>query len=112
MRGKQLVDSYVIGKVATYKRGFWQKELIIELQSQVLSRISVRCSIELEFYMHEYRLKENDIDNLCKVVLDSLKYAQVLRDDTYVDNLEATKIPIHIDDPEGVHITIWEWMSE
>jgi Holliday junction resolvase RusA-like endonuclease len=111
MHGKQIIDSYVVGKVVT-KGSSWKQKIIDDIHPLVLSPISERCSVKLEFYMHEHRLLENDIDNLCKLVLDSLTSARLFRDDTCVDNLEATKIPININDPEGVHIEVWEWIPE
>lgn len=113
MRGTQIIDSYVVGKPYTRWGDFsWQQLITKEVAPLVKSPISTGCSVKLDFYLHEKRLLTNDIDNLCKSVLDALTQAEVYVNDTRVDNLEAIKIPININDPEGVRIQVWEWVTE
>jgi len=113
MRGKQIVDKRVIGNVYTrWGDYFWQKIIKKKFGPLAKNSISTRCSVKLDFYIHEDRIFTNDIDNLSKSVLDALTNTEIYNDDSCVDNLEATKIAINPNDPEGVHITIWEWIPE
>ena len=51
---------------------------------------SGKYSVKVEFFMSDRRLSVNDLDNLCKPVLDSLTAAGVF-DDREVYNLDLTK---------------------
>jgi len=113
MRQKQIIDSKIVGKIfTTWGDYHWRQLIVKKLGPLVKTSISTGCSVKLDFYIHENRVSANDIDNLCKPVLDALTDAEVYVDDSCVDNLEATKIPININDPEGIHIKIWEWTPE
>jgi Holliday junction resolvase RusA-like endonuclease len=54
------------------------------------SMASGKYSVKVEFFMSDRRLSVNDLDNLCKPVLDSLTAAGVF-DDREVYNLDLTK---------------------
>lgn len=113
MRGKEIIDCKVVGRMYTrWGDPFWRQKIVREIRPLVKTPISTGCSVKLNFYIHEDRLLTNDIDNLSKSVLDALTDAKVYANDACVDNLEATKIPININDPEGLHIKIWEWTPE
>ena len=51
--------------------------------------------------------KKNDLDNLSKPVLDSLKRSGLIVDDSDIFHLEASKFPTNSE--EEVHISIKEW---
>ena len=115
MRKKQVLDTYVIGEVKTYRMDkYWQGLIIKEIKrfSSKLFKKNRPLSVKLSFYLHESRITKVDIDNLCKSVLDALNLSGLYSDDSLVHNLEASKISIDEVDPEGVRIQVWEWGIE
>jgi len=115
MREKRVLDTYVIGEARTYRMDNYWKELIIkEVKPAASKRVGKNnpLSIKLSSYLHEGRISKVDIDNLCKSVLDALDRSGIYSDDSLVHNLEASKMRIHDDDPEGVRIQAWEWTTE
>lgn len=115
MRKKQVLDTYVIGEVKTYRMDkYWQGLIIKEIErfTSKLFKKNGPLSVKLSFYLHESRITKVDIDNLCKSVLDALDLSGLYSDDSLVHNLEASKISIDEVDPEGVRIQVWEWGIE
>jgi len=115
MRKKQVLDTYVIGEVKTYRMDkYWQGLIIKEIErfASKLFKKNGPLSVKLSFYLHESRITKVDIDNLCKSVLDALDLSGLYSDDSLVHNLEASKISIDEVDPEGVRIQVWEWGIE
>jgi Holliday junction resolvase RusA-like endonuclease len=115
VRKKQILDKYIIGEVKTYRMDrYWQGSIFMEIEpvAAKLVKKNSSLSIKLSFYLHKSRISEVDIDNLCKSVLDALDLSGLYSDDSLVHNLEASKIPIDHDDPEGVRIQVWEWTIE
>jgi Holliday junction resolvase RusA-like endonuclease len=125
MRGKQLVDVYVEHEIGTINNPLypeWEK-LILETVWKGLKakkQLEESLSIRLEFFMTKNRyeaLGSHDLDNMVKVVIDSLNSDQgrkpdhPIYDDSYVINIEATKAPTDEKDfhKEKTHIEIWEW---
>lgn len=70
------------------------------------------CSIKLEFYLprpkartkERYSSVKPDIDKLCRSVLDGLSDADVLRNDSRVSQLNATKY--YANDPSEIGVWI------
>ena len=115
MRKKQILDTYVIGAVKTYRMDKYWQGLIIKKIEPVTSKLVKKnrpLSIKLSFYLHKGRISKVDIDNLCKSILDALDLSGLYSDDSLVHNLESSKISIDEDDPEGVRIQAWEWTIE
>ena len=115
IREKQVLDTYVIGDVKTYRMDEYWQELIIKEIEMFTSKLIKRngpLSVKLSFYLHDGRISKVDIDNLCKSVLDALDRSGLYSDDSLVHNLEASKISLEEADPEGVRIQVWEWGIE
>jgi len=115
MRAKKVLDTYVIGEAKTYRMDKYWQGLIIKEIEPVASKLVKKnnpISVKFSFYLHKGRISKVDIDNLCKSVLDALDLSGLYADDSLVHNLEASKISIDDDDPEGVRIQAWEWTVE
>jgi len=51
--------------------------------------------------------RRNDLDNLVKPILDTMKKIKLIEDDSDVFHLEVTKFPT--DGEEGVHVRVRDW---
>lgn len=65
-----------------------------------------RLRISLKFWISKNRLqnRKNDLDNLTKPVLDSLKRIGLIEDDAFIFHLEVAKFPTN--EEEEVQISI------
>jgi Holliday junction resolvase RusA-like endonuclease len=111
-RGEKLLDVTVYGIVSASRNRKYREKLRESIVEEVkrlgmkgFSTVPGKYSVKVEFFMSDRRLSANDLDNLCKLVLDSLTATGVF-DDREVYNLDLTK---KASLREGVHIIVWNW---
>ena len=70
-----------------------------------------KLAIQLEFWISKDRLTGNrlDCDNLAKPVLDSMKKAGIIYDDSLIDCLLVIKH--RTSSQEHLEVSIWEWVN-
>jgi len=123
MRGKKLVDVYVEHKIGTTNNwdSEWEKRMLEAVWKglKVKEQLQESLSIKLEFFLTKNRYEAEgmyDLDNMVKAVIDNLNANRGLKprpsefpiyDDSYIINIEATKMPTESE--EKTHIEIWEW---
>ena len=68
-----------------------------------------KLQVSLKFWISKERLqnRKNDLDNLTKPVLDSMKRMGVIEDDSFIYHLELSKFPTSGE--EEVQLEIKEW---
>ena len=117
MMGEPIFEITISGQVSTNSnRGSienWRKGLEDNLSILPPSLVSgKKLSIEMKFWLSKKRLdcnSKNDLDNLVKPVLDSMKRIQLIEDDAFVYQLQVTKHPTS--GIEQLSMTIREWVS-
>ena len=62
--------------------------------------------VSLKFWISEERLqnKKNDLDNLTKPVLDSMKRIGLIVDDAYIYHLEVSKFPTNHEEEVQIRV--------
>ncbi len=74
----------------------WRDSMERNLASLHFQKIhGKKLGIFLKFWISKHRLqnRKNDLDNLTKPVLDSIKRIGLIEDDAYIYHLEASKFP-------------------
>ena len=68
-----------------------------------------KISVELKFWISESRLRSqrNDLDNLVKPILDSMKKIGMITDDAEIFHLDVTKFPTMGE--EEIKLVVKEW---
>ena len=115
MKGKNRIKIQIPGEVCTNGSreiiGRWRMTL-----DRVLTSISPpllqsrRISVQIKFWISEKRLNKisgNDLDNLSKPILDSMKRIGMIKDDDQIYHLEATKFPTT--GFEEIELVIRDW---
>ncbi|HJJ22948.1 MAG TPA: RusA family crossover junction endodeoxyribonuclease [Nitrosopumilus sp.] len=85
----------------------WRDSMDRTLTSLHFQKIHGRkLYVSLKFWISKERLqnRKNDLDNLTKPVLDSMKRIGLIEDDSFIYHLEVTKFPTN--DEEEVQILI------
>jgi len=102
MKGESLLSTHIQGEIATNsnkeKIGKWRDSMDRTLASLHFQKIhGKKLRISLKFWITRSRLqnRKNDLDNLSKPVLDSLKRIGLIEDDAYIFHLEITKFPTY-----------------
>lgn len=113
-KGKYILSTCIQGEVTTnsnkQKISKWRNTLDRTLASHRFEKIhSTKFRISLTFWISRERLqnRKNDLDNLSKPVLDSLKRIGMILDDAYIYQLEVAKFPTIGE--EEVKISVREW---
>ena len=89
------------------KIGKWRDSMDRTLASLHFQKIHNRkLYVSLKFWISKERLqnRKNDLDNLTKPVLDSMKRTGLIEDDSFIYHLEVSKFPTN--DEEEVQISI------
>lgn len=115
MKGTNLFKIQIPGEVCTNGSreiiGRWRMTLdrvLISISPPLLQ--SKRISVQIKFWISEKRLNKisgNDLDNLSKPILDSMKRIGMIKDDDQIYHLEATKFPTN--GFEEIELVIRDW---
>jgi len=111
--GSCLLERDITGTIGTNSSGKeWRSDL--EREFSRVSSSSTRGSnlaVLLEFWIDKNRLTGNrlDSDNLAKPVLDSMKKAGIIYDDSLIDCLLVIKH--RTSSQEHLEVSIWEWVN-
>ncbi len=76
----------------------YRKVAAMECMAQRAPRFG-RRKCRVEFTAHAPDARRRDLDNLCKVVLDSLQHYGVFDDDSQIDDLRIVRGPVNKADP-------------
>lgn len=100
MKGEPILSTHIQGEITTNsnkeKIGKWRDSMDRTLASLHFQKIhGKKLRISLKFWISKNRLqnRKNDLDNLTKPVLDSLKRIGMIEDDAYIFHLEVEKFP-------------------
>ena len=114
MKGNILLDTNIEGHISTNSNREsvikWRDSVERSLGSLDLSFSNKqKISVELKFWISEYRLRtrRNDLDNLVKPVLDSMKQIGMINDDAEIFHLDVTKYPTTGE--EEIKLVVKEW---
>ncbi len=114
MKGDTLLDTNIQGHISTNSNreviSKWRNNVERSLGSLDISFVSrQKISVELKFWLSEYRLRtrRNDLDNLAKPILDSMKQIGMIRDDAEIFHLDITKFPTTGE--EEIRLVVKEW---
>jgi Holliday junction resolvase RusA-like endonuclease len=110
-----ILSTKIQGEITTNsnkeKIGKWRDSMDRTLASLHFQKIhGKKLRVSLKFWILKERLqnRKNDLDNLTKPVLDSLKRMGLIEDDSFIFHLEVSKFPTN--GYEEVHIVIKRWM--
>lgn len=115
MKGVQLFKTQIPGEVCTNGNkeviSRWRMTLDTILISTSPPLLQTRrISVQIKFWLSEkrlYKLSGNDLDNLSKPILDSMKRIGMIHDDDQIYHLEATKYPTK--GFEEIEIIVRDW---
>ena len=114
MKSNTLLFTKIQGEITTNsnkeKIGKWRDSMERNLASLHFKKIhSRKLQVSLKFWISKERLqnKKNDLDNLTKPVLDSMKRIGLIVDDSFVYHLEVSKFPTSGE--EEVQLEVNEW---
>jgi Holliday junction resolvase RusA-like endonuclease len=88
----------------------WKDSMDRSLASLHFQKIhDKKLHVSLKFWISKGRLqnRKNDLDNLTKPVLDSMKRMGLIEDDSFIYHLESSKFPTSGE--EEVQLEIKEW---
>jgi len=114
MRTNTILLTKIQGEITTNsnkeKIGKWRDSMDRSLASLHFQKIyGKKLCVSLKFWISKQRLhnRKNDLDNLTKPVLDSMKRIGLIEDDAFIYHLEVSKFPTSGE--EEVQIIIKEW---
>lgn len=114
MKGNPLLSTNIQGEITTNankeKIGKWRDSMDRTLASLHFQKIhGKKLQISLKFWISKNRLqnRKNDLDNLTKPVLDSLKRIGMIEDDAYIFHLEVEKFPTYGEEEVQIQISLW-----
>jgi len=115
MNGEPLLELTIRGNVSTNSNRDeihkWRENLERHFASFLSSRVDKRkISIEVKIWLSSSRLgfsRRNDLDNLVKPILDTMKKMRLIEDDSDVFHLSITKYPTNAE--EEVHVKVMDW---
>jgi Holliday junction resolvase RusA-like endonuclease len=114
MKTKTILSTNIQGEITTNsnkeKIGRWKNSMdriFSSLQFQTIHDKKLRIS--LKFWIRKDRLqnRKNDLDNLTKPVLDSMKRVGIIEDDAFIFHLQLSKFPTTGE--EELQVIIKEW---
>ena len=88
----------------------WKEDLETQLSKISPSKtFGIKLAIKAKFFINPSRLVGNrlDVDNLQKVLFDSMKKAGIIHDDSLIHFVQVSKHPISAD--ENVELDVMEW---
>ena len=114
MNGNTLLETNIQGHICTNCnreivakwRGNIERSLV-SLEQPFFNRQKI--SVELKFWISGSRLRSqrNDLDNLVKPILDSMKKIGMIMDDAEIFHLDVTKFPTAGE--EEIKLVVKEW---
>jgi len=114
MRGSSLFNTSIQGRVSTnYNREAvlnWRQLVENAFASLTFPNIDQRrLAVDLKFWLSQGRLQtqKNDLDNLAKPVLDSMKRIGIIHDDSHIFHLTIEKFPTIGE--EGIYVKMSDW---
>jgi len=114
MKTNTLLSTHISGEIMTNsnreKIAKWRDSMDRTLASLHFQKIlGKKLRVYLKFWISKERLqnRKNDLDNLSKPVLDSMKRMGLIIDDSYIYHLEVSKFPTSGE--EEVQVEIKEW---
>lgn len=115
MNGESLLELTIRGKVSTNSNrdeiDKWRGNLERHFASFLSRRIDRRrISVEVKIWLSSYRLehtRRNDLDNLVKPILDTMKKIRLIEDDSDIFHLEVTKYPTNSEEEVQVRVRNW-----
>ena len=116
MKPNTLLSINIPGEITTNsnreKIHQWRDSMERTLASLHFSPIhNKKLSVSLKFWIQNHRLqnRRNDLDNLTKPVLDSMKKMQVIEDDAFIYHLDTAKFPTQSN--EEMQLVVKEWRA-
>jgi Holliday junction resolvase RusA-like endonuclease len=115
MNGEYLLELTIRGKVSTNSNRDeihkWRENLERHFASLLSRRVDRRkISVEVKFWLSSYRLehtRRNDLDNLVKPILDTMKKMRLIEDDSDIFHLDITKYATEGDEEVFVRVRDW-----
>jgi Holliday junction resolvase RusA-like endonuclease len=114
MKGHTILETSIQGNISTNsnreKSSTWKNDVARSLGSLDISLSDKqKISVEVKFWISSKRLRSrhNDLDNLAKPVLDSMKNIGIIQDDAEVFHLDVTKFST--EGEEGIKMVVKEW---
>src|SRR5256712_14100963 len=115
MNGEPLLELTIRGIVSTNSNRDeiheWRENLERHFASFLSSRVDKRkISVEVKIWLSTSRLgfsRRNDLDNLVKPILDTMKKIKLIEDDSDVFHLAITKFPTNAE--EEVQVKVMDW---
>jgi len=114
MNGITLLETNIQGHICTNCNreivAKWRGNVERSLSSLELTFFNKqKISVELKFWISEARLRSqrNDLDNLVKPILDSMKKIGMITDDAEIFHLDVTKFPTMGE--EEIKLVVKEW---
>ena len=114
MKGNTILETSIQGNISTNsnreKASLWKDNVARSLGSLDISLFDrQKISVDVKFWISSKRLRSrhNDLDNLVKPVLDSMKNAGIIYDDSEIYYLQVSKHATS--DEEHLELLAWEW---
>jgi len=114
MKGNTILETSIQGNISTNsnreKASVWKDDVARSLGSLDISIFDrQKISVDVKFWISSNRLRSrhNDLDNLVKPVLDSMKNIGLIQDDAEVFHLDVTKFST--EGEEEIKMIIKEW---
>lgn len=115
MHGESLLEFTILGRVSTNSNREeiheWRENLERHFASFLFRRVDKRkISVEVKIWLSSHRLehtRRNDLDNLVKPVLDSMKKMRLIEDDSDIFHLEVTKYSTNSEEQVQVNVRNW-----
>ena len=114
MKGYTILETSIQGNISTNsnreKVSVWKDNVARSLGSLDISVFDrQKISVDIKFWISSKRLRNrhNDLDNLVKPVLDSMKNIGIIQDDAEVFHLDVTKFST--EGEEEIKMIVKEW---
>ena len=114
MKGNTILETSIQGNISTNsnreKASVWKDDVARSLGSLDISIFDrQKISVDVKFWISSNRLRSrhNDLDNLVKPVLDSMKNIGLIQDDAEVFHLDVTKFSTNGE--EEIKMIVKEW---
>ncbi|MBL7001954.1 MAG: RusA family crossover junction endodeoxyribonuclease [Nitrosopumilus sp.] len=114
MKGYTILETNIQGSISTNsnreKASTWKNDVARSLGSLDISLSDKqKISVDVKFWISSRRLRSrhNDLDNLVKPVLDSMKNIGIIQDDAEVFHLDVTKFST--EGEEEIKMIVKEW---
>lgn len=113
MRAKTLLtQTLIVGRPSPYSNPpheeVWRKKVQAALRKNMVTLASSEsASVSMSFFINKDRIKNSDLDNHIKLVVDEMVNVGLIRTDKMVYEIQASKNPTLTD--EGAVIAAWEW---